>query len=103
MAINVSEERLVTFAELARALPHRRGNRPIHISTLHRWRSRGLSGGVKLEAVRVGGAWHTSWEAFRRFCDRLTTAHQSSSTDRPFPKSRLENEEADASLHRDGW
>lgn len=28
--------------------------------------------GVRLEAVRIGGAWHTTREAFGRFCERLT-------------------------------
>lgn len=70
--IDVTREKLITFSELARSLPRRRGDRPVHLATIHRWRSRGLKS-IRLEAVRVGGAWHTSWEAFRRFTDRLTT------------------------------
>lgn len=69
--IDVAKEKLVTFADLARRLPRRRRNRPVHVATIHRWRSKGLRG-VRLEAVRVGGAWHTTMEAFARFCERLT-------------------------------
>ncbi len=62
-----------TDSQLARELPRRRGNRPVHVSTIHRWRSRGLRG-IQLEAVRLGGAWCTTWKAFRRFCQQLTEA-----------------------------
>lgn len=71
MAIDVAQEKLITFGELARSLPKRRSDRPVHVSTIHRWHTRGVKD-IRLEGVRIGGAWHTSWEAFRRFVDRLT-------------------------------
>lgn len=69
---DITQEQLLTFRDLARSLPCRRGDRPVHVATIHRWRSRGLNG-IRLEAMRIGGAWTTSREAFRRFVDRLTT------------------------------
>ncbi len=69
--INVSSEQLLTLSQLAKRLPRRRRDRPIHPSTIHRWRQPGVRG-VRLECIRVGGAWHTSVEAFQRFCDRLS-------------------------------
>src|SRR5690606_18271260 len=71
MPIDITQETLITFAEVARALPRRRRGRPVHVSTIHRWRSPGLRG-VHLEAMRVGGAWCTTWEAFARFSSQLT-------------------------------
>lgn len=73
MSINVETETLIPLAQLARSLPRRRSNRPVAPSTVHRWRMNGLDG-VRLEAVKVGGSWHTTREAFQRFCDRLTAA-----------------------------
>jgi hypothetical protein len=66
-------EQVVTFTELARRLPRRRGGRPTHVCTIHRWRQRGLSG-IRLAAVRCGAIWVTTWEAYQRFVDALTTA-----------------------------
>lgn len=76
MSIDPSLEKLISFHELARSLPSRRNGRPLHVSTIHRWRSRGL-GGIRLEAVRIGGAWHSSEEAFSRFTARLTARAES--------------------------
>ncbi len=70
-AINVNVEHVVTLSQLAKGLPERRKARPVHPSTIQRWRHPGVKG-VRLECVRVGGVWHTSLEAFQRFCDRLT-------------------------------
>lgn len=89
MPIDITQK-LVSFAELARALPRRRRNRPVHVSTIHRWRQRGVDG-VRLEAIRIGGAWHTSWEAFaflRAANDRQVgrgsqVCHFRSDTERP--------------------
>jgi hypothetical protein len=62
----------MTFAALAKEMPLRRRGRPAHVATLHRWRARGLHG-VRLEAVRIGGPWYTSAEAYARFCSALTS------------------------------
>jgi Protein of unknown function (DUF1580) len=69
--IDLIHENVVSFTELARRLPRRRQGSPTHVSTLHRWRLNGLKG-VRLQAIRLGGAWATSMEAYQRFCDALT-------------------------------
>lgn len=69
--IDVNVEHILTFAQLARRVPRRRRDRPVHVSTIHRWRDPGLHG-VRLEAVRVGGGWVTSLEAYQRFVESLT-------------------------------
>lgn len=104
MQIDVNRESLIPLGELARSLPARRNNRPVHPSTLHRWRTSGLAGGIRLEAVRVGGAWHTSREAFARFCDRLTAAAEAGTTD-PSPRrnSRGNHAGVDTELREEGW
>lgn len=71
--IDLVKEQVVTFAELARRLPRRRGGRPTHVSTLHRWRQNGLNG-VRLSALRCGAIWVTTVEAYQRFVDDLTRA-----------------------------
>ncbi len=77
MAIDLTKETLVPFGKLARLLPRRRQDRPVAPSTIHRWRKNGLRG-VQLEAVKVGGAWFTTHEAFHRFVTQLTIASDSS-------------------------
>lgn len=82
--ISVASEQLLTLSQLAKRLPRHRNDRPVHPSTCHRWRSPGVRG-VRLECVRIGGIWHTSWESFQRFCDLLTSVAQGSSAGAPHP------------------
>jgi hypothetical protein len=76
--MGILQEDLVPLMKAARRLPRRRNGRPTHVSTLHRWRSKGVRG-VRLEAVRVGGIWHTSTEAVERFVTQLSSADQTAS------------------------
>ena len=62
------DEQLISLKQAASRLP----GRP-HISTLHRWRSRG-SGGVKLGVVKIGGRVFTSVEELERFIQARTAA-----------------------------
>lgn len=71
--IDVKTDELLTFAELARRLPSRRNGRPVAVSSVHRWRLKGLHG-VRLEAIKLGGCWVTSWQAFQRWCEAVTNA-----------------------------
>ena len=71
--IDIHTEALITLKAAARLRPPGRNNRPTHVSTLYRWVRCGV-GGVRLEAVRLGGAFVTSREALQRFADRLTSA-----------------------------
>jgi Protein of unknown function (DUF1580) len=67
--MNLSE--LKTFREAAARLPRRRQGRPVHISTLHRWRAKGIRG-IRLPALRVGGSWMTSSAALEWFFTQLS-------------------------------
>lgn len=78
MTIDVANEELLTLAQLAKRLPRRRKGRPIHPSTIHRWRYPGIRE-VRLECVRVGGVWYTSPAAFQRFCERLSQSNKPAS------------------------
>lgn len=73
--INIQSEQLLTLSALSKRLPRHRKNRPVHPSTCHRWRNPGVRG-IRLECIRIGGIWHTTLEAFQRFCDCLTEAEQ---------------------------
>ena len=89
--INVGSEQLLTLSQLAKRLPRHRNDRPVHPSTCHRWRSPGVRG-VRLECLRIGGIWHTSWQAFQRFCARLTAMADGSDAP-PAPSGRTAGDE----------
>jgi len=72
--IELKSETVLTLDDAARRLPRRRGNRPVHRTTLYKWASAGLRG-VRLETIQVGGSLCTSLEALQRFFDRLSKAH----------------------------
>jgi hypothetical protein len=84
LMIDVGTEQLTTLAQLARRIPCRRNARPVHPSTVHRWRSPGIRG-IRLECLKIGGAWHTSMEAFQRFCERLSQRDDPSDPIKPAP------------------
>jgi hypothetical protein len=69
-------ETTLGLSAAARRLPPLRGGRPVHAATLCRWIITGIrgpdGGRVRLEAVRVGGAWMTSLEALERFLAALS-------------------------------
>lgn len=75
MTFDIQQEDLITFRELVSNLPRKRRGRKVTLTTAHRWRTRGLSGGIRLSAIKVGGVWHTSWAAFNRFCEKLSIAN----------------------------
>ena len=102
MAIDITKEELITFGGLVKILPRRPRGKPTHISTFCRWRFRGLKG-IKLEAVRVGGVWMTSMEAFQRFTDRLTAQAEAAEVTLSDSHRRPAHEAADAALEADQW
>jgi hypothetical protein len=71
MAIQLNSESLLSLSEAAASLP----GRP-HLSTLHRWRLRGVRG-IRLETCLVGGARYTSREALQRFVESTTKEGES--------------------------
>lgn len=72
-AVDLINEEVVTFPELARRVGRRRANRPTHVATCHRWRLVGLNG-IRLAAAKQGGIWVTTMEAYRRWVDAITRA-----------------------------
>ncbi|MEI7687619.1 MAG: DUF1580 domain-containing protein [Planctomycetota bacterium] len=78
--LDVNAEAIVTLSQLAKKLPRRRLDRPVHPATIHRWRSPGVRG-IRLECVRIGGTWHTSLEAYQRWVERLTIVESGSNTE----------------------
>jgi hypothetical protein len=66
------------LARAARRIPSARLGRPVTLSCLVRWISRGVLGPdgqrVYLEAARLGGKWITTPAALSRFVERQTPA-----------------------------
>jgi len=86
-------ERLYTFAQASDELRRKGITRSIAIQTLHRWRAKG-----GLEAVRVGGTWYTSLEAFDRFVTRRSGRKNESKVD-----VNSASDKANKSLADSGW
>jgi hypothetical protein len=104
MPIDIAHEKLLTFAQAAAILPRRRAGRKTHVSTLHRWSSRGVKG-IVLETLQVGGGSCTSREALQRFFDRLQiTVHPDQP--RSLRSTRSLNKkvkDAEQRLHEEGF
>src|SRR5262245_28338744 len=66
--IEALTEELISLADAAKSLPGRPS-----ITTIWRWRSRGIAG-VRLETICVGGRTYTSREALASFLERVTAA-----------------------------
>lgn len=97
MTIDISCETLLSFSQAAKTLP---GNP--HISTIHRWRLRGIRG-QKLETILVGGRRFTSVEALERFIARTTAAANGEQIPVRTPRQREKAiEQADRELAKDG-
>jgi hypothetical protein len=62
----------LTEAPASPFVPRRRG-RKIHIATVRRWATKGLTG-VQLRTIRIGGGVYTSGSMLREFFDKLTAA-----------------------------
>lgn len=85
--IDIGREELITFAEAAKLLPRRRQGRKLHVSTLHRWCTKGVRG-VRLEYLSVGGTRCTSVPALQRFFDALTELDPAYDLDPDVPRHR---------------
>lgn len=97
MSIDVASETLRTFAEASRLQP----GRP-HVSTLHRWRLRGVRG-VRLETCVIGGRRFTSDEALHRFAAATTAAADGSPPPpRTSRQQRRDIQRAEAELAKAG-
>jgi len=75
MSINPASEQLKTLGQAANMLPRRRGDRPVHPTTLWRWCRRGVVHGgqrIYLEALKTPSGLATSAEALQRFLQVLS-------------------------------
>jgi hypothetical protein len=72
--VHINSENLLSLPQAAKYVTDkfgdRRGGRALHVSTLHRWTTRGIRG-IRLEVAQIGGTRATSVEALSRFFDRL--------------------------------
>ena len=84
--IDIDREELITLAEAAKLLPRRRKGRKPHVSTLHRWCTKGVHG-VRLEYIYVGGTRCTSVAALQRFFDALTERDAGDDFDADVPRT----------------
>ena len=83
--IDIGREELITFAEAAKLLPRRRKGRKTHVSTLHRWCTKGVHD-VRLEYLNVGSTRCTSVAALQRFFDALTERNAGGDFDADVPR-----------------
>lgn len=67
--INLDTDELITLAEAARTLP----GGAVHVSTVHRWRLRGVRG-VRLPTLLRGGIRYTSRQAIASWIVATTAA-----------------------------
>jgi len=87
----------ITLAEAAKRLP----GRP-HVSTLHRWRTRGLHG-VKLRTTKIGGRRFVTIEDLEEFIDQVTAAADKTPPAAPHRRARWKQiAAAEAELARAG-
>lgn len=81
--IDFSTENPRTLAEAARTLP----GGAVHVSTIHRWRMKGVRG-VRLETFLRGGIRYTTDEAIERFFVATTAAADGDVAPARTPKQR---------------
>lgn len=93
-----------TLLPLSDAVKLATGQSP-HLSSLHRWRLRGISG-VRLETTCVGGRRMTSVGAVRRFCDAIAVAKDGQASVQSHPETNRQAEarasRTDAGLSKHG-
>ena len=73
--VEFNKDKLVLLSEASAFLPMR-NQKPVHSSTLHRWRSHGING-VKLHCFRIGAIWYTTKAAIEQFCNPAEIVQQS--------------------------
>lgn len=77
-----SDFKLLTFPQASKVLP----GHP-HVSTLHRWRLRGVKG-VKLETMLVGGRRFVSRDALAQFVASVTAKAEAEPPPARTPRQR---------------
>jgi uncharacterized protein DUF1580 len=95
MAGNILSEQRLTLTKAAQHLD-------VHVSTLHRWRLRGIRG-IRLETCLIGGIRYTSHEALARFVTATTAAADGIAATASMSDQRLQQiEEAERELAKVG-
>lgn len=96
MSIDIRAENIISLTEACQSLPTGRRGRPVHLSCILRWITKGSLAPdgrrVRLEAVRIGGRWITSREALARFAEALTPRFEDQPV--PTPRSASKREQA---------
>ena len=75
LSIDLTTETPKTLAKAAQTLP----GGAVHVSTIHRWRMKGVRG-VRLETFLRGGIRYTTDEAIERFFEAVTAAADGDAT-----------------------
>ena len=97
MSIDITSGTLLSLADAAKSLP----GRP-NLSTLHRWRLRGVRG-VKLETCLIGGRRFTSLESLKKFAAATTAAASTRASPYQSPSRRQRAiDQAERELAEDG-
>lgn len=102
MQANLENETLISLAEAAASLPSSRPGKRLNLSTVWRWITHGVRGGVRLESVVVGGARFTSREAIARFIAACNADTTTPTTTRTPTQARRDHEAAERALDRAG-
>lgn len=71
--IDITRDDLIPLGQVARRFTNPASGKHFATATIGRWATRGVRGGVKLEAVLVGGKWWTTEDALRAFQQSLNT------------------------------
>jgi hypothetical protein len=106
MSIDITTERLLSPTEAAREPVFRRRGKPIHVSCVYRYMTRGVVTAhgerMVLESIRTPMGVRTSAEAIERFIRALTGKQQSIAT--PTPRARRkQSQQAEEELIRHGF
>ena len=99
--IDVASEAVFPLREAPDHVPKRNGKK-VHISTVIRWKDRGIAG-VKLETILIGGVRYTADSALSRFFRVATASRDAQRKDGPvMMPTDDEIEEAEAKLDAAG-
>lgn len=80
---------LIRVSDVAKQFNSKSGKR-LHVSTPHRWSSRGV-GGHKLATIKIGGTRYTTIEELKRFLNAISGSRQAASETAHLRDSDLES------------
>lgn len=90
--IDITKEQPLTLREVAKLIRSPRTNKPLHLSTIHRWVKDGVNG-IRLESALYGGSRVTTLEAVNRFIRRRSLDQGSPANTDPAPDRRARTTE----------